>query len=168
MRKGKKLLSLVLAGSMIASTLLGSVMVQADGGEVEEITWMFWDDLDATTDEMSLTFKDTIERFNADYEGKYHVTPITTNLEEYYPALNARVDSGKPEEIPDETVPQAAPSRQTRPTMDHGYEEIIDDQVPQALPVTGQLHWPILMLTIAGMMMLGAAAIIRRRQEGEA
>lgn len=101
MRKGKKLLSLVLAGSMIATTLLGSVMVQADGGEVEEITWMFWDDLDATTDEMSLTFKDTLERFNADYEGKYHVTPITTNLEEYYPALNARVDSGKPEEIPD-------------------------------------------------------------------
>ena len=74
----------------------------------------------------------------------------------------------EPEEIPDETVPQAAPSRQARPTMDRGYEEIIDDQVPQALPVTGQLHWPILMLTIAGMMMLGAAAIIRRRQEVEA
>lgn len=60
-------------------------------GEVQEITWMFWDDLEATSDLISLGYKDTIERFNADYEGVYHVTPITTNLEEYYTKLNALV-----------------------------------------------------------------------------
>ena len=43
-------------------------------GEGQEIQWMFWDDLNATSDLISLGYKDTIERFNKDYEGKYHVT----------------------------------------------------------------------------------------------
>lgn len=66
----------------------------ADGG-VQEITWMFWDDLNATEDLISLGYKDVVERFNKDYEGKYHVTPVTTNLEEYYPKLNALVAAGE-------------------------------------------------------------------------
>ena len=61
---------------------------------VEEIQWMFWDDLDATEDLISKGYKDVIDRFNKDYEGKYHVTPITTNLEEYYAKLNALVAAG--------------------------------------------------------------------------
>ena len=93
--KGKKLLSTILATSMVASSLFAAVPVGADSGEVEEITWMFWDDLDATEDLISLGYKEVIDRFNADYEGQYHVTPITTNLEEYYPALNAKVDAGQ-------------------------------------------------------------------------
>ncbi|MBQ7480653.1 MAG: extracellular solute-binding protein, partial [Lachnospiraceae bacterium] len=36
---------------------------------------------------------------NADYEGVYHVTPITTNLEEYYTALNAKVDAGQTPDV---------------------------------------------------------------------
>ena len=51
-------------------------------GEVQEITWMFWDDLNATEDLISKGYADVIDRFNKDYEGQYHVTPITTNLEE--------------------------------------------------------------------------------------
>lgn len=42
----------------------------ASSGEVEEITWMFWDDLNATEDLISIGYKDTVERFNKDYEGK--------------------------------------------------------------------------------------------------
>ena len=93
--KVKKLLSVLLATTMVASTMAAAVPVLADAGEVEEITWMFWDDLDATEDLISLGYKETIERFNQDYEGVYHVTPITTNLEEYYPNLNAKVDAGQ-------------------------------------------------------------------------
>ncbi len=93
--KVKKLLSVLLATTMVVSTMAAAVPVLADAGEVQEITWMFWDDLDATEDLISLGYKETIERFNQDYEGVYHVTPITTNLEEYYPNLNAKVDAGQ-------------------------------------------------------------------------
>ncbi len=65
------------------------------------------------------------------------------------------------------TITPVTPTQPTRVPMDHGYEEIIDDEVPQALPVTGQVNWPILVLTIAGVVMLGAATIIRRRQKTE-
>lgn len=67
----------------------------ASSGEVEEITWMFWDDLNATEDLISIGYKDTVERFNKDYEGKYHVNVVTTNLEEYYAKLNALVAAGE-------------------------------------------------------------------------
>ena len=71
----------------------------ASSGEVQEITWMFWDDLDATEDLISKGYKDNIERFNKDFEGKYHVTPITTNLEEYYNKLNALVAAGETPDV---------------------------------------------------------------------
>ncbi len=38
-------------------------------GDVEEITWMFWDDMEATEDLITLGYKDVIDRFNKDYEG---------------------------------------------------------------------------------------------------
>lgn len=63
----------------------------AASGGVQEITWMFWDDLNATEDLISIGYKETVERFNKDYEGQYHVNVVTTNLEEYYPKLNALV-----------------------------------------------------------------------------
>ena len=56
-----------------------------------EIKWMFWDDLYATEDLMSLGYAQVIERFNKDYEGTYHVTPITTNLDDYDTKLNALI-----------------------------------------------------------------------------
>ena len=113
----KKFLATVLSVAMAASLLAGcggsasdstatgsssdsgsaseaSGTETADSGEVQEITWMFWDDLTATEDLISKGYADVIERFNKDYEGKYHVTAITTNLEEYYPKLNALVASG--------------------------------------------------------------------------
>ncbi|MBQ3918545.1 MAG: extracellular solute-binding protein [Oscillospiraceae bacterium] len=71
----------------------------AASGEVQEIQWMFWDDLNATEDLISLGYKDTIERFNKDFEGKYHVTPVTTNLEEYYNKLNALVAAGETPDV---------------------------------------------------------------------
>ena len=79
----------------------------ASDGEVEEITWMFWDDLSATEDLISLGYADTIERFNKDYEGVYHCTPITTNLEEYYTKLNALVAAG---ETPDVFIVSPGPN----------------------------------------------------------
>ena len=117
----KKLLSVILSVAMVASLLAGcggktetttestastesaatektestGEAAPAASGEVQEITWMFWDDLDATEDLISKGYKETVDRFNKDYEGVYHVTPITTNLEEYYPKLNALVAAGE-------------------------------------------------------------------------
>ena len=60
---------------------------------------MFWDDLDASEDNITRGFADVIDRFNTDYEGVYHVTPITTTLEEYYTQLNALVDAGQTPDV---------------------------------------------------------------------
>ncbi len=96
----KRIISMLLSVAMAATMLMGCGGDSATSGEatsdgVQEITWMFWDDLEATEDLISLGYKDTIERFNKDYEGVYHVTPITTNLEEYYTKLNALVAAGE-------------------------------------------------------------------------
>ena len=110
----KKVLSVLMSVAMMSTLLAGcgnsadsADAPAADSGEsgdsaaatssdgAEEITWMFWDDLNATEDLISLGYKDVIDRFNKDYEGKYHVTPITTNLEEYYTKLNALVASNE-------------------------------------------------------------------------
>ena len=96
----KKQIAAILTASMLAGAVATAMMpVTAMADDVQEITWMFWDDLDATEDLISLGYKETIERFNEDYEGVYHVTPITTNLEEYYPALNAKVDAGQTPDV---------------------------------------------------------------------
>ncbi len=121
----KKVLSVLLSTAMIASVLAGCggtgsapatdggssesapaadsgsegaeapAADSASGDGVEEITWMFWDDLNATEDLISIGYRDTVERFNKDYEGKYHVNVVTTNLEEYYAKLNALVAAGE-------------------------------------------------------------------------
>jgi len=90
----KKLLSVVLAVAMLLS-----MVSFAAAEEVQEITWMFWDDLDASSDMITQGFKQVIDRFNEDYAGKYHVTPITTQLEPYYTDLNALVDAGKTPDV---------------------------------------------------------------------
>ena len=98
--KGKKMLSVLLAGSMVLSSVVGGAMTaHADEGEVQEITWMFWDDLEASEDNITKGFAEVIDRFNADYDGQYHVTPITTTLEEYYTQLNALVDAGQTPDV---------------------------------------------------------------------
>ena len=110
----KKVLSVLMSVAMMSTLLVGcgnsagsadapaadssesgdsAAAASSDGAE--EITWMFWDDLNATEDLISLGYKDVVDRFNKDYEGKYHVTPITTNLEEYYTKLNALVASNE-------------------------------------------------------------------------
>ena len=93
----KRWLSVLLSAAMVAGTLAMAVPAQAE--EVEEITWMFWDDLEASEDNITKGFKEVIDRFNADYEGQYHVTPITTTLEEYYTQLNALVDAGQTPDV---------------------------------------------------------------------
>lgn len=60
-------------------------------GDEIEITWMFWDDLEATEDLITKGYKEVIDRFNADYAGQYHCNVITTNLEEYDTKLNALI-----------------------------------------------------------------------------
>ena len=104
--KLKRALATVLSAAMVLASLSGCESSTADSsgsaassGEVQEITWMFWDDLNATEDLISIGYKETIDRFNKDYEGKYHVTPITTNLEEYYTKLNALVAAGETPDV---------------------------------------------------------------------
>ncbi len=90
--KMKKWLSIALSAAMVGSMTVAAVPAQAE--DVEEITWMFWDDLVATTDTTSLGYAQVLERFNEEYAGKYHVTAITTNLEEYDGKLNALIAAG--------------------------------------------------------------------------
>lgn len=68
-------------------------------GDVEEITWMFWDDLNATEDLITKGYKEVVDRFNEQYKGQYHVNVITTNLEEYTTKLNALVAAGDTPDI---------------------------------------------------------------------
>ena len=97
----KKRLAALLSAAMVLGAFASvSVPVTAMAeGEVQEIQWMFWDDLEASEDNITRGFKDVIDRFNADYEGVYHVTPVTTTLEEYYTQLNALVDAGKTPDV---------------------------------------------------------------------
>ena len=124
----KKILATVLSVAMVASMLVGcggstapateapaateekteeaapaateeAAPAAEASGEVQEITWMFWDDLNATEDLISKGYAEVIDRFNKDYEGQYHVTPITTNLEEYYTKLNALVAAGETPDV---------------------------------------------------------------------
>ena len=133
----KKILATLMSAMMIASVFTGCGSsggaasdsnsgsdASADG--VQEITWMFWDDLDATQDLISLGYKETIERFNKDYEGKYHVTPITTNLEEYYDKLNALVAAG---ETPDVFI--VSPGPQLTDYVAPGIAAPLDDYLAQ-------------------------------------
>lgn len=129
----KKFLATLLSTIMAASLLTGcggasgsSDSASSGGDGVQEITWMFWDDLDATQDLISLGYKDTIERFNKDYEGKYHVTPITTNLEEYYDKLNALVAAG---ETPDVFI--VSPGPQLTDYVSPGIAAPLDDYLAQ-------------------------------------
>ena len=112
----KKLLAALLTVSMVATMLTGCAVSTDTGeeaaapaaessetasaeatpgaaatGDEIEITWMFWDDLDATEDLISRGYNEVINRFNQDYAGTYHVNVITTNLEEYDTKLNALI-----------------------------------------------------------------------------
>ncbi len=100
----KRLLATVLSAVMAISMLSGC------GGKssgVEEITFMVWDDLNATEDLISKGYKDSIDRFNKDFEGKYHCTVVSTNLEEYYTKLNALVQA---KETPDVFIVSPGPN----------------------------------------------------------
>ncbi|MEE1305742.1 MAG: extracellular solute-binding protein [Agathobacter sp.] len=111
----KKLIATLMTAVMAVSLFAGcggsdSSSKGSEGGaegEVEEITWMFWDDLDATEDLISKGYGEVIDRYNEKYKGKYHVTPITTNLEEYYTKLNALVKS---DETPDVFIVSPGPN----------------------------------------------------------
>lgn len=104
----KKKFILALLSTSLLTTLLGGCKVSTDTGatgtsetatstaseatgDEEEITWMFWDDLNATEDLITKGYKEVIDRYNEEYKGKYHVNVITTNLEEYDTKLNALI-----------------------------------------------------------------------------
>ena len=52
--------------------------------------------------------------------------------------------------------------------LDPGYEEIVDEDAPKALPVTGQIHWPIAALGLAGCALLIASAACGKKREENA
>jgi len=106
--KMKKFLSLAVTSVLTVSMLAGCTSGggtqggSSDGGAsggVQEITFMVWDDLDASEDLITKGYKDSIDRFNKDYEGKYHAKVISTNLEEYYTKLNAEVAAGNTPDV---------------------------------------------------------------------
>lgn len=115
----KKFISGFLAASLVMGLLSGcgvstdtgdaeSTSVNAGGstsetvkatGNEEQITWMFWDDLEATDDLVSKGYKKVIDRFNEQYKGKYYCNVVTTNLEEYDTKLNALVAAGQTPDV---------------------------------------------------------------------
>lgn len=95
-------LAVALAGcSKEESTASGSPSsgMPASRKDVVEISWMFWDDLEAPTDLMSQGYARVIDRFNETYAGTYHCTPITTKLEEYEVRLNALIASNRTPDV---------------------------------------------------------------------
>lgn len=72
--------------------------VKATGAE-EQITWMFWDNLEATEDLVSKGYKEVINRFNETYKDQYYCNVVTTNLEEYDTKLNALVAAGNTPDV---------------------------------------------------------------------
>ena len=129
--KKRKILATIVSAAMLSTVFASCGNTDGNGGTKkakknadgsQEITWMFWDDLNATEDLISLGYKQTIERFNKDYEGTYHVTPITTNLEEYYNNLNAKVAAG---ETPDVFI--VSPGPQLTDYVEPGVAAPLDD-----------------------------------------
>lgn len=102
---GKKVLGVLLSVLMVASLLTGcknggsSKTTNENSNGVVELQWMFWDDLTATEDLISKGYAEVIERFNEQYKDKYHVTAITTNLEEYDTKLNALIAAKKSPDV---------------------------------------------------------------------
>lgn len=92
----KKLFAGLLAVAMVATMFAGCGKKKT---EVQEITWMFWDDLEASTDDVTKGYKQVIDRFNETYKDKYHVTPNTTNLDEYITKLNAEIGADKTPDV---------------------------------------------------------------------
>ncbi|SES62506.1 ABC transporter substrate-binding protein [[Clostridium] polysaccharolyticum] len=104
--KCKKMISSIMSLVMVACLATGcggAASTSSDGSKsangVKEISWMFWDDLDATEDLMSKGYAQVIDRFNEEYKGVYHCTPITTNLDEYDTKLNALVAAGNAPDV---------------------------------------------------------------------
>lgn len=87
-----------VSSTAAASSAAGTSSAAA-AGAAEEIQWMFWDDLEATEDLITKGYKNVIDRFNTQYNGKYHCTPVTTNLEEYYTKLNALVAASQTPDV---------------------------------------------------------------------
>lgn len=96
--KMKKVLALILSMAMAMTMFAGcgktdtaSTSGDKEGSKEDKIiTWMFWDDLEATEDLMSLEYAETIKRFNEADNG-YKVEVITTNLADYDTKLNALI-----------------------------------------------------------------------------
>lgn len=86
------------SGEAASSDTTSETTGKATGNE-EEITWMFWDDLEATEDLITKGYKEVIDRFNEQYKGQYHVNVITTNLEEYDTKLNALIAAGQTPDV---------------------------------------------------------------------
>ncbi|WP_022753801.1 ABC transporter substrate-binding protein [Butyrivibrio fibrisolvens] len=81
------------SGATDTGTGTDSTDTSTASADEEEITWVFWDDLEASTDQMTQLYAETVKRFNEADNG-YHVNVITTNLEEYDSKVNALIAAG--------------------------------------------------------------------------
>jgi raffinose/stachyose/melibiose transport system substrate-binding protein len=117
----KQLLAAFLVISMCAALFAGCGGVStdtgaapaapaADGGapqaaapaasaEAQQITWMFWDDLYASQDLITIGYREVIDRFNAANEGKYFANVVTSNLEEYDTKVNALIAANQTPDV---------------------------------------------------------------------
>lgn len=89
----RKILALVLALTMVLGMAIGTAHA-----EDKKITWVFWDDLTATSDLITTGYKEVIDRFNAADNG-YTCEVITTNLEEYDAKMAALIASGQTPDV---------------------------------------------------------------------
>ncbi len=98
----KKTLAWILALAMVLTMAMGTVALAED----KVITWVFWDDLNATNDLITKGYADVVKRFNEADNG-YHVNVITTNLEEYDSKVAALIAS---KQVPDVWVCNPGPN----------------------------------------------------------
>ena len=100
----KRLLSVLLSAAMVAGTMAVAVPAYAD--DTEEITWMFWDDLEATEDLVSKGYKDVIDRFNEEYDGKLNALIAAGQTPDVYicnpgPNMDVYVNAGAAADLTD-------------------------------------------------------------------
>ena len=126
----KKLLAIILSFVTLTATLSGctktskqlSNSILSEDNGIEEITWMYWDNVETTTDIATIGYANVLDEFNERFAGKYHVTAIPTTLDEYRTKINSMISKG---ECPD--VFAASPGAELNRFVEEGIAKDLTD-----------------------------------------